>query len=49
LSKQQIEVPPDSLFNEQKQSSLRSALDRIIQSKKYNEKQKSNKKMDRDY
>lgn len=49
LQKQQIEVPPDSLFNEQKQSSLRSALDRIIQSKKDNEKQKRNKKMDRDY
>lgn len=51
LPKQQIEVQPDPLFNEheQKQSSLRSALDRIIQSKKDNEKQKSNKKMDRDY
>lgn len=51
LLKQQIEVQPDPLFNEheQKQSSLRSALDRIIQSKKDNEKQKSNKKMDRDY
>jgi len=49
LPKQQIEVQPDSLFNEQKQSSLRSALYRIIQSKKDNEKQESNKKMDRDY
>lgn len=49
LPKQQIEVQPDLLFNEQKQSSLRSALDRIIQSKKDNEKQKSNKHKTTDY
>lgn len=51
LLKPQTKVHPNTLPNSQKQSqpSLKSALDKIIQNKKDNEKQKSNKNREQDY
>ena len=51
LLKPQTRVHPNTLPNSQEQSqpSLKSALDKIIQNKKDNEKQKSNKNRAQDY